>query len=168
MEEHWSTVRFVLDVLTRKVSGMDNDGFSVQFTEGTGSFKNSGRASNKKTLDDMLSSRQVRSLPGTTTNIARSLRKVLSPYLEEVQRSKGRVSDLTLIVLTNGLWEGSTASSDIEHVVVDFATKLLRFERTRLDQSKRMSLEFIWFGGDQVVAERMKALDSELNPRGLP
>ncbi|KAH8807981.1 kinase-like domain-containing protein [Xylogone sp. PMI_703] len=165
MVPHWSEATSLVETLVKKAAGQDPDGPDLQFTMGTHELKSEKRADAfKKAM------KHKNAKPGKyVTDITVPLGKIFDEYLEKIIRSKSiphraEVKEMTVIVLTDGLWEGVKVKTDVDDLIVKFVQKLS--ELTNGFIRRQMSIEFIQFGKDPEATKRLKRLDNQLKKRG--
>ncbi|KAG8156623.1 hypothetical protein KVR01_013574 [Diaporthe batatas] len=159
MSDKWGQVEIVLLVLAMKIGRLDKDGIDLVYTIGEhGKLKNvkgtdiHGRF--KKSMGDV-----GNSINHTDrTSMRQTLGTIFSEYLENPGKR------MTLIILTDGAWEGSRTDNDVEQLIVDFVGKL---EQQRGSMEQRwFSIQFVWFGEEDTAAiSRLKSLDDNMKER---
>jgi hypothetical protein len=103
------------------------------------------------------------------TDILTRLSKIFENYIREAKRASKantKVRSLTLIVLTNGLWEGTRNKDDVRRKIVAFVKDLTGVVGGL--GSRSVSIEFIQFGDDPDVTHRLRSLDDDLIWDGIP
>jgi hypothetical protein len=169
MADHWDEAIFLLETLVMKAKGQDDDGIDLSFTNYQVNFKSSNDQSKFK---DAMESPQIRPTPTSQvhTDIRVALGEITSRYLRVVEanrRSVTPVRALTVIVFTDGKWDGMRDKNDVENTIVKFALELQRLEGNNLRQ-RQVSFEFVQFGKDKDAAYRLQRLDDHLPFRGVP
>ena len=165
MAKFWPQVTEALDVLVKKVKGQDKDGVDLSFTCW------------RKKLTQQKGSSKINSVmqqaqPSGTmeTNMGKALGDILSEYLNELamtnSQKKKKWKGLTIIVLTDGIWDGMTDKNDVEEKVVNFLEQLGKITGHLKD--RLASIEFIQFGDDPDATHRLQHLDGELKWQGVP
>ena len=167
MREYWYEATFLLETLVMKARGQDRNGMDLSFTSGPVTVQNEHRES--AFVKAMKDSRAQPS-PGMQTDMRDELGNILSVYLDGVKgrryHSPNDLKNLTIIVLTDGLWKGMSEENGVDQKISSFVTSLtkiigdLRF--------RPVSIEFIQFGRDLGATLRLQRLDDKLKPLVSP
>lgn len=159
MFDNWWTVKRVLLALAMKIGRLDKDGVDLVYTIGEHRNLNNVKGrdiyrSFKTSLDntgDSISDSDM-------TSMRKTLGTIFSEYLKDTSKR------MTLIILTDGIWEGSRTADDVEHLIVDFVEKLQ--ERRRSMEQRWFSIQFVYFGDEDTPAiSRLKSLDDNMKER---
>jgi hypothetical protein len=94
------------------------------------------------------------------TDIRVPLGKIFEKYLKNFENA------MTIIVLTDGLWQGVKDKNEVSDQIVTFV-KTVR-DLTNNVVPRRVSIEFIQFGADPEATARLFDLDDHLKDRGIP
>ena len=162
MIDSWFEARFLLKTLLMKSAGLDEDGMDLQFTLGRIHVKGKNKVSLfSKSMDDDA----AKPKPGMHTNMRDSLNNVLDNYYNcaakcVAQNEKPR--QLTLIVLTDGIWSGMSNKEDIAGLIENFTTRVNKLINRPID--RLVSIEFVQFGQDVDATQRLRWLDDNLDP----
>src|SRR5947209_3683332 len=118
MKQHWAIATEVLITLAMKIGPLDKDGLDLSYTIGSNynlqevkgwgipkTFKSSMQRAGEK-IDKMYQ-----------TNMKETLERIFDRYTDTSKK-------MTLIVLTDGLWEGCVNDDDVEKLIASFITKL--------------------------------------------
>jgi hypothetical protein len=162
MSDWWFEASYLLETLLMKLEGLDKNGMDLSFTLGPVTVQN-----NKSIPDFMKAMKEARPPQGSmhATDMRASLGNILDHYVNEVERkhrSRGTdpAKDLTILVLTDGIWEGTTEKQEVNKTIVKF---LKRLKAIKGDLSHRpASIEFIQFGNDDDATFRLRQLDDNL------
>ena len=155
----WSVASHVLETLAMKLAGLDEDGLDLLFTIGEEHNISNAKGSNtpskfKKAIDKAHPAKLTPQGMRYKTDMAATFGEIFNEYLRDPKKK------MTLIVLTDGIWEGSVKSKSVENKIVDFLKLLLKIRGTMED--RRFSIEFISFGNDEKAMLRLRRLDDEL------
>ncbi|KAF2659609.1 kinase-like protein [Lophiostoma macrostomum CBS 122681] len=167
MIPYWDEATFVLETLARKASPYDRDGMDLYFTVGSSTVTEKKDSGSFRTA-------MYKNPPKDTfspSDITSSLETIFSEYFEK-QRSKPNLRKkrakeaVTLIVLTDGIW---AATENDEEIFSYIKIVLEQLEELKIpNHAKRpASIEFVQFGNDPDVTERLRALDDGLPERGF-
>ncbi|KAJ9660233.1 hypothetical protein H2201_006979 [Coniosporium apollinis] len=165
MDAYWDEATFLLEVLFLKLAGQDDDGVDLSFTQSdlvvsnkksdsmfdTSSFRKAMEKARPKNQDGKLQ-----------TDMGSALQKIFSQYLDDAAANKTkrrRVKNLTLIVLTDGIWEAMRDKDQVERNIVAFVKELEMKEMGKLEE-RPVSIEFIQLGDNPTATERLKHLDN--------
>jgi hypothetical protein len=157
MKPYWSQVRLTLETLAYVVTGFDQDGMELIFSNSTKTVRHKNRGNMLDRFDTIT--------PIGQRGIALSLQRIqdncnadthpLSRWLHRA-RKKG----FSIYILTDGVWEdGHDASSRLFKVINHAITKLT----TTVD----IGIKFIQFGNDAVGTDRLRRLDHGWKEYGI-
>jgi hypothetical protein len=166
MSRFWDEATFLLETLVMKVVSIDQDGVDLSFTSGSMEVTSHKEL---KRFTAAMRDKTVVPTPGVHTDMTRTLGPILSTYLRTLKSGLKRGSvgrGLTLIVLTDGLWQGMLDGSALAKMIADFATQLVEVVGTFRDRTA--SIEFVSFGNDDHAIERLRRLDDNLSTTGIP
>jgi hypothetical protein len=162
MRQYWSQATLLLEKLVMKAEEVVPDGPDLRFTIGMHELKAETRVSAFKEA-----MKHAEAIPRDldVTNIKASLGKIFEQYLERPRDQYPILNNraLTIIVLTDGLWQGMGVKVD-QHIV-----KFLRQSRRRTNSVIRrlLSIEIIQFGNDLEATKRLRNLDDDLKAQGI-
>ncbi|KAL9032270.1 MAG: hypothetical protein Q9214_008038, partial [Letrouitia sp. 1 TL-2023] len=159
MRSDWFQATYLLETLVLKAFGQDPDGMDLNFTTGTVKVEQNEDAS---VFADKMKHGYPKS--GVSTNILDSLGKIFNQYLNRVRTLRHQTNDVTLIVLTNGLWAGTTQKEAVKDKVIEFLEELDRLHHNM--KHRPFSIEFVQFGNDKDASRRLKDLDNFLRKTG--
>ena len=154
MQKFWPIVTFVAITLAMKIAGLDEDRYDVRFTINGAKydkFELKGK-SGLKTLKKTLMAAQPQSSKPT------DMSKVLDDLFREHRRDHYRKAT-TLLVLTDGAWEGTIPMDNADNKIVEFARDLGKVKAP----DPHYTIGFIRFGVE--FRDRLKALDDELSKK---
>mgnify|MGYP004501962283 CR=1 FL=1 len=166
MSEHWDAATFLLETLVLKAHDQDPDGPDLSFTKHNTRLSRQRNASEyRKTMQEVRPSADN----GVHTDIKAALEPILFNYISGVEgaHSVQRARSLTVIVLTDGLWEGMSDCDEIIHTIVDFYKQLKQAMKGKI-RKRQVSIQFIQFGDDDEARERLRRLDDDTPYRGVP
>ena len=155
MARDWFQATFLLETLVMKAKGQDPDGMDLNFTTGSVNLGNKEKPS-------IFVAKMKEGSPksGVRTNIVESLGTIFNKYLTQLRNTRNEARDVTLIVLTDGAWEGTTNKERVSDKIVEFLTQLER--QTYGLKHRPFSIEFVQFGHDEEASRRLKYLDNFL------
>lgn len=165
MKNFWDDAKRVLETLLMKARGLDEDGMDLSFT--LGSCHVDGRDGERQFMRTMNSDDAI-PMDGMHTDMARVLQEILDNYLQPPKKSNSRNKNLTLIVLTDGIWQGTLDKNLVTKVVVDFCKALEETRGKSIRLERPVSIEFIQFGRDIDATARLRYLDDGLAGEGFP
>jgi hypothetical protein len=151
-----------------KAAGQDENGMDLSFTGGTVEVVNK---KDKSDFTKAMRDGQAQPADGQHTDMRKALGDIFATYLEDVKSAgrspfKKKVKDLTLVVLTDGIWAGVRNKDDVRQNIIQFVKKLGGVvEELR---HRPMSIEFIQFGRDEDATNRLRLLDDDLKYEGIP
>ena len=166
MYENWFEATYLLETLMMKAAGQDENGVDLSFTMGDGSLKNYKSSSNiKKAME----SDSVRPKSGMHSDLRPSFGSIFEKYIQDLRRQEKShssvVKDLTVIVLTDGIWKGMSDKHEIDRKIVAFIKQVENI--TGNMKERRVSIEFVQFGKDAEATARLRRLDDNLKYDGI-
>ncbi|KAF7505103.1 hypothetical protein GJ744_001243 [Endocarpon pusillum] len=178
MAQFWDEAAMLLEVLTMKAKGLDPDGMDLSFTTGPVRIQNSN---DERGFTEAMDNDDATPNDMTPTDMSASLGAILDAYLQDLRgkrlkgtrESKKRRSTnsgdndrkLTVIVFTDGRWEGMDRKDQVDETIIDFS-KALAKEVGNL-QKRYVSIEFVQFGNDPDASHRLRHLDNDLKYAGV-
>lgn len=114
MDKFWDEATFLLEVPFLKLTGQDKDGIDLSFTQSKVAVSSTKRESNLRKAMERARPKYQQSVLETDMHAA--LKGIFDQYSFDVAEAKKkgkRIKDLTLIVLTDGIW---TAMRDPDQV----------------------------------------------------
>jgi hypothetical protein len=164
MGQHWGQATWLLKTLVMKAEGLDPDGPDLRFTMGTHELQRERRAS---AFEEAMKHADAIPRDSDVTDIRVSLGKIFDQYLEGLRAPwRGlNIRALTIIVLTDGLWQGVEVKEEVDEQIVTFVRRVR--ELTNNVIPRRVSIEFIQFGKDSMATKRLRNLDDDLKARGI-
>ena len=157
MDAFWGEVKYVLEALVIKAIGQDRDGMDLKFTSGDVAVQGG------KTWRDFRSAMndpKFRPISGFRTTITEVLGNTLANHIRYCKRYGQDAKNLTLLVLTDGIWAGEGNTADVEVRIIDFIETLVRTIGNL--QHRPVGIQFIQFGKDARATQRLGRLDREL------
>jgi hypothetical protein len=165
MKDFWEDAKRVLETLLMKSRGLDEDGMDLLFTSGPCHVD--GRDGERQFMKSM-NDHDAIPMDGMRTDMAKVLEEILGNYLRLAKKSYSRSKNLTLIVLTDGIWQGTLDKDQVRRVVVDFCEELEVARGKSIRLERPVSIEFIQFGKDIDATARLRYLDDGLAWEGFP
>jgi hypothetical protein len=166
MYEHWDEATYLLETLVLKAHGQDPDGPDLTFVN--------DKMTLSKEKDWMAFRRAMqKARPNKDdlvhTNIRTGLEPIFHDYLNTVKRAadKPKVNALTVIVLTDGLWDGMTDKNEIVPKIIVQFYKELDKKMDGMRKDRQVSIQFIQLGDDEEARERLRRLDDDMPWRGI-
>ncbi|KAG4441125.1 hypothetical protein IFR05_003415 [Cadophora sp. M221] len=136
---------------------LDPDGPDLHFTLGNHKLrkqKNSAAFINAMRHDSAIPAASA------ATDIRVPLGHLFEKYLENTKKA------MTIIVLTDGLWDGVKDKDKVSEQIVAFVKKVRDLPNNVMP--RRVSIQFIQFGADEAATARLIHLDDHLKDRGIP
>ncbi|KAI1475554.1 hypothetical protein F4774DRAFT_421439 [Daldinia eschscholtzii] len=114
MITYWRAMSIVIETLVSKVKLLDKDGLDIEFT--VGHQHNAHSVSDKRLLSRFEGAKQEASSRRylVQTDMAKVLTRIFDDYLRNPRRA------MTLIVLTDGRWEGTSDIRSVEKAIAEF------------------------------------------------
>lgn len=158
MKLHWTNSEMTLLTLAMKIGPLDKDGLDLRYTIGEHHELNDIKSWRiEPRFRQSMSDTYDRIDERDQTDMAATLSAIFDEYLKDFSKKK------TLIILTNGLWEGSALTEDVENVILEFIAKL----KSKIGSLKRrwFTIQFISYGNDEKALRRLQHLDDNLNAK---
>ena len=171
MLDYWDESIYLLETMVMKAWGQDKNGMDLTFANGPVLIRGSNNpAKFRQKMEDKDAKPSKGS--GLKTDIRIALESILSDYLRLAQRGldhRAKVKKLTIIVLTDGRWEGLPDDNDgsVEDTIVEFVKRLKTVQKGHMEV-RQVSFEFVQLGFDEGAAFRLQRLDDQLPFRGVP
>lgn len=172
MVDHWDEAAMLLEVLAMKAKGLDPDGMDLSFTTSPVQVNNSNDA---KAFLEALDNDNARPNLTTNTDMSASLGGILSAYIDYLKSKRNRKRrsttggdserKLTVIIFTDGKWEGMNRKAQVDDTIIDFS-RALEKEVGSL-QKRFVSIQFVQFGNDPDASHRLRHLDNDLRYSGV-
>lgn len=157
MKPYWPVMRDVLETLATMIGRHDKDGLDLEFT--IGKTHNISGAKVGKLLQKFDRARDEALRPRnplmTRTDMAMILAQIFSEYLKDTSKA------MTLIVFSDGVWEGTGSDEAVEETIVEFLRNPAIQKKT--SHLRWFSIEFVSFG--QAGLKRLEALDDGLEKK---
>ncbi|KAL5315922.1 hypothetical protein ACEPPN_016796 [Leptodophora sp. 'Broadleaf-Isolate-01'] len=157
MLQHWDEATNLLGVLVEKAAGQDPNGPDLHFTLGNYNLK---QQRNTAAFTNAMRHRSAIPTASAATDIRVPLGNLFEKYLEDTKKA------MTIIVLTDGLWEGVKNKDEVSEQIVAFVKKVKDLPNNVVP--RRVSIQFIQFGVDEAATARLIHLDDHLKYRGIP
>jgi hypothetical protein len=165
MKPYWREADELLGVLMDTAYGIDDDG--VDFSDTNGQVQISGANSKTRIQRAM---KDAGPQMGMRTDMRSALGSLFADYyrkLSDNYRSHLPLKKMTVIVLTDGLWEGTAEKKDVETNIVDFVRKVFDIFGTL--EERPVTIQFIQFGQNVEATARLRFLDKDLKRTyGIP
>ncbi|KAH7171388.1 kinase-like domain-containing protein [Dactylonectria macrodidyma] len=157
MKTHWNKVAMVLLALAMKIGPLDKDGLDLVYTIGERHCLNNVKGQKIETKFQQSVDNAYWDIDDVNdqTDMAATLSRIFDDYLKDTSRRQ------TLLILTDGLWEGSRQTDDVEDKIRDFVNDLKT--KLRLYESRWFSIQFISFGDNEEKLNRLQGLDDTLD-----
>ncbi|KAK8107550.1 uncharacterized protein PG998_009563, partial [Apiospora kogelbergensis] len=157
MRPYWPAMRIALETLASMIGSLDKDGLDIEFT--LGKHLNTSNAPVRKLLerfdkawDEAL---QPQDPSRTGTDMAIILSQIFFAYLGNTAKP------MTLIVFTDGVWDGTVSDEDVERSIVEFLGNPAIDEKP--ESLRWFSIEFVSYGQEGV--KKLEKFDDELETK---
>lgn len=164
MMNNWWEATFLLETLVIKAKGQDENGMDLFFTIGKEAVKSSNQPSAFKSAME-----KARPETGMHTDIRKKLDSILDDYLRMAKRNSRlnqKIRNLTMIILTDGIWAGTEDKDSVRRIFKKFIGDLT--ELLGDQENRRVSIQFVQFGKDLDATHRLRSLDVDLEWDGIP
>ncbi|KAJ4419040.1 hypothetical protein N0V82_005163 [Gnomoniopsis sp. IMI 355080] len=171
MTNFWKHASYLLRVLVWRSLEYDKDGMELFFTNGASSLGLKPKKK-QKVVDFTKKMDEAKPKPdeGVKTDMKASLEAILGSHMRQHRVDQVMKRELTVLVLTDGLWEAND-DQDVEEYLVSFIkTNKAGWgwdDNAPGKQSRRrpISIQFIRFGHHPKAIARLRHLDDELKNR---
>jgi hypothetical protein len=164
MKDWWFQATYLLETLVWKTEGLDENGMDLLFTFDSVTLENQ---KDHKIFAKSMKQSGAKPKSGWHTDMSLKLGRILDDYYHTYKLRPGsdKVKKLTLIILTDGKWDGMTHNPEaVADVIVAFAKKMERHTSGLLGKrERRVSIEFVQFGNDLDATARLRRLDDDLS-----
>lgn len=172
MTPYWFEATYLLETLILKARGQDKNGMDLTFTSGPTKVENREGRTNKLSKDPFVSAMKdhnARPRKDIHANMRQALGDILDKYVNDARKQKrmgSHVKSLTLLVLTDGKWEGMIDKWGVKDLIITFVHNLREVVGDL--KLRPVSIEFIQFGDDEDASYRLWVLDNHLKYDGVP
>ncbi|EPS43538.1 hypothetical protein H072_2466 [Dactylellina haptotyla CBS 200.50] len=144
----WNQTAAALSTIVPIVTYYDSDGIDMYFLNAPDRPANHNIRTPAQVMEIFSTVR-----PQGSTPTGRALKRILDPYMEKYERSRGKCKPVNIIVITDGV-----PTDDVESHIVKYAKKL-----DRLDADlTQVGIQFFQIGSDKEATEALRELDDEL------
>jgi hypothetical protein len=161
MDPYWRAMRMVLEVLSTKIGKLDEDGLDLKFAISRRKVNNAKKDTLLACFDQASAEAQSRAREhagrglkqpeiNSQTNMNITLSHIFNDYLKDSSKA------MTLIVLTDGIWEGSPNQDERDKMIVD----LLNHPKIKQRVGRWFTIEFVSFG--EAGLATLNRLDNDL------
>ncbi|KAK8072053.1 hypothetical protein PG996_005401 [Apiospora saccharicola] len=179
MAQYWNHSRQVLDTLVWCTLEYDDDGMELHFTNHDDNLllkPKSKKVQKREHFTRKLDIAEPRLTDDVTTDMSASLACILDRHLINHSSSSGMKRNLTVFVLTDGLWERHRGNdTTVDDYITNFIQKIPDpvFDSAKLTSNsaegklreRPISVQFIRFGHDKDARDRLQRLDNDLKNR---
>lgn len=168
MLEFWPSVKELLLNLVRKSQHIDKDGMDLKFTCSKSDFRPSNKPSDfQKEMEKPTHQPMSGEFP-RQTRMDVTLGHLLKQYVSKYERSRAATRKMTIIVLTDGIWDATKDKFAVDQEIIQFNVELGRLGGNSLeDDERRVSIQFVRFGENPVAKRRLERLDNQLKFKGV-
>jgi hypothetical protein len=169
MIPHWERLKYLLETLVMKAEGLDDDGVNLAFTHGKVALKDARQKAEVQFMDKL---KNPEAMPREEwlTDMKVRLLGILNEYVRYVEIKYLRhetPKNMTVIVLTDGVWGGTQDKEDVYFSIVNFIKRFERIYKGEIS-TRPVSIQFIQFGKDPDATARLKRLDDDMKVEGIP
>ena len=166
MAAHWANAIFLLTTLVMKANGVDDNGMDLSFTNGPVKLKDSNdHAKFEAKMRQNYGKPLNNGGNPTFTNILKPFEEMMNDYTQRVSvavKFGKSVEELTVIVLTDGLWDAIHDDyQSVSKKIIAFQNRLKELQGGSLID-RQVTFEFIRFGNNPKALERLKYLDDRM------
>ena len=170
MADFWDEAIFLLETLVMKAKGQDENGMDLSFVHGNVRIRGGNR---EKKFTEKMEDPGARPSLGSTarTDIRKPLGDILDDYIKDVRNSrrhsnskkkdKDKLKDLTIIIFTDGKWEGMADKDTVMSTIVEFSKELEKIQGKGF-RMRQVSFQFVQFGFDADATYLLHKLDDEM------
>lgn len=167
MLKHWSEATFVLEMLYQKCSEFDKDGVDLYFTCSDEKVQKAKKKDGGDRFRKLMLGSSVRPIENTHTDMNKKLGEKLGKWLEDFEKKGKEQKKLTILVLTDGIWEGNQQDSGpVNQTIINFDLCFKRLAGPFSDP-RSVTIQFISFGDDPDALDRLNRLDNDLKYKAV-
>ncbi|OLN86226.1 Dual specificity protein kinase TTK [Colletotrichum chlorophyti] len=185
MWKHWTQATELLEVLVWRALGYDDNGMELCFTNPDTNPRAPVRESRKQTVRQFTKAMRLagpaREGPSACqTTIIPELERIINEYTR-AKLSKTKSRNKTIIVLTDGIWQGMhdeytldlyfrSAFHNLRDLHGDFNENdtIKSADHRDISETRPVTIQFVQFGNDSKATERLRRLDDDLTIYGCP
>ena len=138
-----------------KLAGLDEDGLDLIFTIG----EKNNLYKVKDTAPAMFGNAVSKAWPSEEycykTDMSISLSRLFTKY----NRSK----KMTILVVTDGMWDGPTPENEIDKTETALVEFMDYLNQVYIPERRRFTIQFIQIDGDEKATDRLKRFDDDLH-----
>lgn len=165
MVQHWKDVMFTLETLYLKLDGLDKNGVDLTFTNRSKQMWNKAelkKSWGRATLVRHMNEAQPVAANTCDERVRTNMKEVLSPIFQKFLTSR-QSKRMTLIVLTDGMWEGSIREEDVAEKIRDFYNSW--HDKWHVVEDRWFSIQFVSFGYNEAALRRLQVLDDDMGAK---
>lgn len=159
MREHWEAMETTLLTLAMKIGPLDKDGLDLDYTCGeTNRVSGATNWNIRKVFRQSINKARSELDPSDKTDMAETLARIFDVYMRGTLQKRQ-----TIIILTDGLWEGSKDWTAVEKEIAQHINAMR--EKLGRREHRWFTIQFISFGQNRAALDRLRDLDDKL--RGI-
>ncbi|KAI8226932.1 hypothetical protein K4K54_003323 [Colletotrichum sp. SAR 10_86] len=184
MKHHWKQATDLLEVLVWRSLGYDDNGVEIRFTDPDTSSKAKVKESRSQTVRQFTEAMKL-ATPNTSnrikTNILPALERIVNDYTTGMTSAKSKPRKKSIIVLTDGIWEGMNIEYTLDvhlkstfqvlrdlHGDLPYITAGYSGDREDISVIRPITIQFVQFGNDPNATARLRRLDDDMKRYGCP
>ncbi|KAK1845620.1 protein kinase domain-containing protein [Colletotrichum chrysophilum] len=184
MNVHWKQATDLLEVLVWRSLGYDEDGVELRFTDPDTNHKAKVKESRSQSLKQFTDAMKLATPSASTrikTNILPALERIVNDYTTGMTSAKSKPRKKTIIVLTDGIWEGMNIEYTLDvhlrstfqvlrdlHGDLPYVAAGYSGDREDISVIRPITIQFVQFGNEPNAAARLKRLDDDMRLYGCP
>ncbi|KAK1689043.1 hypothetical protein BDP55DRAFT_427216 [Colletotrichum godetiae] len=187
MRKWWSSVIDLLEVMVWRALAYDDDGMEMYFTNPDTNPRAIVRGSKSQSVKDFTKALEFAE-PEAANSPTSAVETTIIPELERIindytraKTSKDEPRKKTIIVLTDGIWQGMHDEYTVDtylrstfHCLRDLHGDLTYIQpgqphsRKDVSEIRPVTIQFVQFGDNKKAGERLRRLDDDLAKYGCP
>ncbi|KAF0321690.1 protein kinase domain-containing protein [Colletotrichum asianum] len=185
MAPHWAEATHLIEVLVWRSLGYDDNGMEIYFTDADTDPTAKVKESPDQTVKEFLNAMRVaapKSVKSSTvkTTVQPELERIINQYTR-AKTSKMQPQKKTIIILTDGIWEGMNNEFTLDTYLKStlFSLRDLHGDlayikpgqlpgQHDIEKIRPVTIQFVQFGHNQRATDRLRRLDDELKLNGYP
>ncbi|KAE9576091.1 hypothetical protein CGMCC3_g7715 [Colletotrichum fructicola] len=185
MAPHWAEATHLIEVLVWRSLGYDDNGMEIYFTDADTDPTAKVKESPDQTVKEFLNAMRVaapKSVKSSTvkTTIQPELERIINQYTR-AKTSKMQPRKKTIIILTDGIWEGMNNEYTLDTYLMSTLSSLRDLHgdlahikpgqlpgQHDIEKIRPVTIQFVQFGQNQRATDRLRRLDDELKLNGYP
>lgn len=158
MAQYWHLATTIVSTLSMMIGPLDKDGLDVKFTR-----DHDYNLSNVKQfgIRDKIPQAMIKAYPTASRYGGTNMEKILGEIFD-ANNPKTMRKKLTLIIVTDGIWSGTSSVVEVEKLIARYQRKVQELGKL---EGRRFSIGFVAIGADMAGLKKLKDLDDDMKEK---